>query len=271
MTPPGDDEPTESPAASESSATADAPVTGDAPPDDARFTDPRDPPRSSRAEAALIAAAVTIATALTIGWAFHPDRAGAASMLIAIGAVYAPGAVLTLLWLRRRGELRSSLLPMAGDLTAGAVIAALLYGAAMGANLLLTPPGSPRSAWILRLYLQLGDPEAMGRVVVAGVVFVIAALEEIVWRGLAMRALESPLGSLRAWLLSSVLYAAAHLPTLFLLGDPVAGPNPLIVMAAMGCGLVWGWIVLRWGRLTPAVFAHAFFSWAVVSFPIWRP
>jgi hypothetical protein len=34
---------------------------------------------------------------------------------------------------------------------------------------------------------------------------------------------------------------------------------------------VWGRVVHRTGRLAPAVFAHAFFSWAIVSFPIWRP
>lgn len=238
---------------------------------DARFTDPREPARSTAGEAALIAAGVTAATTLTIAWAFHPDRAGAAGMLFALGAVYGPGAALTLWWLRRRGELRAALRPLGGDLTLGAVIAALLYGAAMGAQLLIAPAGSPRQAWILRLYLQLGDPEAMGRVLVGGVVFGIAALEELVWRGLAMRAMEGPMGPLRAWLLSSVLYAVAHLPTVFLLGDPAAGPNPLVVMAALGCGLVWGRMVLRWGRLTPAVFAHAFFSWAIVSFPIWRP
>jgi len=43
------------------------------------------------------------------------------------------------------------------------------------------------------------------------------------------------------------------------------------VGAALGCGLVWGRLVLLKGRLAPAVFAHAFFSWGVASFPIWRP
>jgi membrane protease YdiL (CAAX protease family) len=240
-------------------------------PGEGRTTDPREPPRASARDAKLIVAAVAIATTMAVAFAFGPARAGSPWMLVAIGAVYVPGAAATGLWLRRRGELRASLHPAAGDLTVGAVLAALMYGAAMGATLLLTPHGSPREAWILRIYLQLGDPEATGRVIVGGVVFVIAALEEIVWRGLVMRAIEGPLGSLRAWLLSSALYAAAHLPTLYLLGDPQAGPNPLIVAAALGCGLVWGRIVHRLGRLPPAVFAHAFFSWAIVSFPIWRP
>ncbi len=73
---------------------------------------------------------------------------------------------------------------------------------------------------------------------VGALVFLIAALEEIVWRGLVLRALEGPLDKVAAWLLSSALFAAAHAPTLFLLADPVAGPNPLLVAAGFGCSIV---------------------------------
>jgi hypothetical protein len=234
-------------------------------------TDPRRPPQASSREAGLIAAGVTAATALAIAFAFHPARAGSPWMLVIIGALYAATGAATVMWLRRRGELRASLRPAYGDLTAGALMAALLYGAAMGATLLLAPRGSPREAWIMRIYLQLGDPATDARILVGGVVFVIAALEELVWRGLVMRALAGPLGRNRAWVVSSVLYAAAHAPAVFLLADPTAGLNPLLVGAAFGCGMVWGRVVLRLGRLTPALFAHALFSWAIVNFPLWHP
>ncbi|AUX47228.1 hypothetical protein SOCE26_087400 [Sorangium cellulosum] len=233
--------------------------------------DPREPPRASRREAALIAAAAVAGTALVAAFAFDPARGGSSAMLAAPGALYTVLAVFALAWLRRRGELRAALRPRSGDLARGAFVAAALYGLAMAVQLTLAPRGSPREAWILRLYLQLGDPSADARVFVGAAVFVIAALEEVVWRGLVMRALEGPLGPTAAWLLSSALFAAAHLPTLFLLGDPFAGPNPLLVAAGLGCSLVWGRVVHRTGRLPPAIFAHAFFSWAIVSFPIWRP
>ncbi|WP_437853234.1 CPBP family intramembrane glutamic endopeptidase [Sorangium sp. So ce363] len=238
---------------------------------DPRAIDPRDPPRSSRREAALIAASVTACVALAVSFAFDPGRAGAPAMLAALCALYAVLTAITVMWLRRRGELRAALRPLSGDLARGALVAAGLYGLAMAVQLLLAPRGSPREAWVLRLYLQLGDPSADARVFVGALVFVIAALEEIVWRGLVLRALEGPLDRGAAWLLSSALFAAAHAPTLFLLGDPVAGPNPLLVAAGFGCSIVWGRVVHRTGRLAPAVFAHAFFSWAIVSFPIWRP
>ncbi|HSN98209.1 MAG TPA: CPBP family intramembrane glutamic endopeptidase [Candidatus Nanopelagicales bacterium] len=238
---------------------------------EARLTDPREPPRATRAEALLIAAGVTVATAAGNAWAFSPSRAGAADTLSSLAAVYVPAAALTALWLRRRGELRSMLRPLGGDLALGFLIAALLYAAALGASLLFMPHGSAREAWILRFYLHLGGPEEVGRVAVGGAVFVIAALEEVVWRGLAMRALAGPFGAVGAWLPSAALYGAAHLPTAVLLGGPEAGLNPLLPLAALGCGLVWGRLLLLKGRLVPALFAHAFFSWAVASFPIWRP
>jgi membrane protease YdiL (CAAX protease family) len=123
----------------------------------------------------------------------------------------------------------------------------------------------------MRLYLQIGDPDAEGQVLVGASVFLIGALEEVTWRGLVLRELAIPGGETRAWLLSTALYMAAHLPTLFLLSDPRAGLNPLLVMASLGCGLVWGRIAIRADRLVPAIFAHALFSWAIVEFPVWRP
>jgi membrane protease YdiL (CAAX protease family) len=250
------------------------PLAASAPPSappEPRAGGPREPPRTSRRQAALIAGGATLGTALAISFAFAPARAGTPAMLAALAALYATLSAVTVLWLRRRGELRAALGPRSGDLARGAFVAALLYGVAMAVQLALTPRGSPREAWIMRLYFQLGDPSADARVFAGALVFVIAALEEIVWRGLVMRALEGPLGRVSAWLLSSALFAAAPLPTVFLLGDPVAGPNPLVVAAGFGCSIVWGRVVHRTGRLPPAVFAHAFFSWAIVSFPIWRP
>jgi uncharacterized protein len=241
------------------------------PPREALSTDPREPARSSRGEAALIAGLVTAATALAVAHAFGPERAGNLDLLASMGVVYVALTAVTVLWLRRRGELRATLRPLSGDLARGAFVAALLYGVAMAGHQAVTGRGSPREGWILRVYLQLGDPAADARVFLGAAVFVLAAMEEVVWRGFVMRALEGPLGRQGGLLLSSALFAAAHLPTMFLLRDPAAGLNPLIVAAGFGCSMVWGRLFQRAERLAPAVFAHAFFTWAIVSFPIWRP
>jgi membrane protease YdiL (CAAX protease family) len=222
-------------------------------------------------EAVALAIGVSLATAVAIRYAFSPEHAGALSMLVAPGLLYAIFTVVACIRLSLWGELRTRFLPASGDLTLGAATAGLLYGLAHLVKHVLTPHASLREAWILRLYLQLGDPEAHGRELFAGAVVLVAALEEITWRGLVMRSLQAAYGLRRALLISSLLFGAAHLPTLFVLADPVAGPNPLIVLGALGCSLVWGGIFARTSRLVPAIFAHVLFSVAVVEFPIWRP
>jgi hypothetical protein len=103
------------------------------------------------------------------------------------------------------------------------------------------------------------------------VVVVVAALEEISWRGYVYPILEERLGTRRAWPATAFLYALAHVPTMFLLKDPFAGPNPLVVIAALGCGLVWGLVVARTGRLPVAIISHVLFTLAIaIHFPLWR-
>ncbi len=239
---------------------------------DAEGSAPVVPPRlSSLGEAISTSVGVTLATAIVMTFAFDPRRAGTPAILIAIGLLYALIGAFTLRRLDQRGELQRRFRPAGGDLTLGAFVAGVLYGCAHLVNQTIAAHGSIREAWILRVYLQVGDPDAPFRVLVGAAVFVVAALEELVWRGLVMRALEAVHGPRRALAITSLLFATAHLPTLYLLGDPTAGPNPLIVLAALGCGTVWGLVYLRTNRLIPALFAHALFTWAVVEFPIWRP
>lgn len=227
------------------------------------------PPNRGRAtrEALLITVVVSIATAAAIRYAFAPAQAGRREMLMAMGGVYLIALPIALARMARRGELRSLFRPAPGDVAFAAIVAGCLYGLAHVVARFAAGPGSPREAWLMRLYLQIGEPEARFRGVA---VLVIAALEEIVWRGLVMRELQATMGYLRALALSSVLFAAAHAPTLLSQADPRAGPNPLIVLAGLGCSVVWGGMFLRARRLVPAVLAHALFSWAIVEFPIWR-
>ena len=101
---------------------------------------------------------------------------------------------------------------------------------------------------------------------------VIAVAEELVWRGLVMGLLEEMMGSRRAWVWQAVLYALAHAPTAWALRDPVAGANPVVIVAALGCGLVWGGMARRFERLLPVVISHVLFDWVVVMmFRLWGP
>jgi membrane protease YdiL (CAAX protease family) len=83
--------------------------------------------------------------------------------------------------------------------------------------------------------------------------------------------LEQKVGPRRAWPLTAALQAVAYGATIYQLRDPFAGPNPLVVIAVLGCGLVWGFVVARTRRLPIAVLSHALFAWAVlVQFPLFR-
>jgi uncharacterized protein len=228
-----------------------------------RFTSPR--------EALAIAAAVTLASGLVTTYAFDPRRDGTSATVLAFGLLYALLGAFTLRRFDRRRELGIRLRPAGGDFALGALVAGALYGLAHIVEQTVATHGSIREAWIMRVYLQVGDPEAPGRAALSGVVFVVGVLEELVWRGLVMRSLEEAYASRRALVLTSLLYGLANAPTLFLLGDPSAGLNPLIVIAAVGCGTIWGLVYLRTRRLVPALFAHALFSWAIYEFPLWRP
>ena len=213
----------------------------------------------------LVAAAVTIA--------MQQGMSGSPFALLVLALPYAVLAALGILYLRREGTLAEKLRPKSGDLTFGALVTVMLFFGAIAGRKFLAPHGSVREAWVVRVYLQIGDPELMQeRVLAASLAIVaVAILEEVAWRGLIYALVEERLGTRRAWPVTAVLYAAAHVPTIVLLRDPYAGPNPLIVLAALGCGLVWGLIVARTGQLPVAIFSHAFFTWCVaVQFPLWR-
>ena len=103
-------------------------------------------------------------------------------------------------------------------------------------------------------------------------IVVLAVAEEIVWRGLVTSLLAELVGTQRAWVYAAVLYALAQVPTLWALADPVAGLNPVLPVAALASGLVWGFMARRFGRLLPGIFSHVLFDWTVLMmFRLWGP
>jgi membrane protease YdiL (CAAX protease family) len=219
-----------------------------------------------------VAVVVAIATS-AIGLAMRPEGSGSWQMLAVLGAPYGVMSALALWRMRSRGEIGALLRPRSGDLTYGAVAAATLFFAALLGRMALASHGTGREGWLVRIYLQIGNPEALQRrfviVIVALVLF--ATLEEITWRGYVYGALKDRLGSRKAWPLAAVLYAGSYAPTIVLLRDPFAGLNPLVVVCALVCGLVWGLLAASTARLPVAIFSHALFLWVVVcQFPLWR-
>lgn len=218
-----------------------------------------------------IAAAAFVALAMFVG--MRPSVAGSPMVLFAPLVPYLALSTAAVLQMRRDGTVSSKLRPRSGDLSFGALAAAMLYFGAVAGRELFSPRGSVREAWVARIYRQVGiSPELSNHhvVVISIAIILVAALEEISWRGFVFSLLEERLGTRIAWPATALLYAAAHLPTVMLLTEPFAPPNPLVVLTALGCGLVWGLIVARTGRLPVAILSHVLFTWGViVVFPIW--
>lgn len=206
-------------------------------------------------------------------FAFSAERSGTVAFwALALGPEVLLAVVATI-WARREDLLREWLAPRWGDFTRGILGAVGLFLAAWGVTRVIAPVGSPREIWLVSLYGQIGDPralEAHGPAVAAAII-VAAFVEELVWRGAVTQLLAERVGSRYAWLWAAGLYALALAPTAWALGGP-GGLNPLLVVAALGGGLVWGGMARAFGELGPSILAHAFFDWAVLMmFPLWGP
>jgi len=218
-----------------------------------------------------IIAIITLVVAVSTHFGFQLERAGTVSFWV---FAVAPTAVLAIVAGARAytdGQLASWMRPVWGDFTRGLVGAALVFGAAYAFARFFQ--GTPRESWLARLYLQFGDPKLLREhaTVFLPAIICAAVAEELVWRGLVTSLLAETIGSRWAWAWASAPYAIAHAPTLWALKDPEAGYNPVLPMAALGAGFVWGAMVRRFdGRLVPAMIAHAMFDWVVVfTFRLW--
>jgi membrane protease YdiL (CAAX protease family) len=209
-----------------------------------------------------LVAIVVVVAATANALAFRDALAGTPAFFAYLVVAYLGLALLALRHFWEEGTLLERLTPRGGDVAMGAVSAMLLWLASWAARVSLTPIGTPRQAWLYRVYLQLGDPERVQKSawLTAALLF-LAIAEEIVWRGLVLDRVTERVGSRRGWMVTTLLYALALVPTSFLLRDPVAGWNPLLPIAAVGAGLVWGFLSARVGRLTPVFVSHMAFTY----------
>jgi membrane protease YdiL (CAAX protease family) len=244
-------------------------------PDAKARTEPDDNPSALSAYSRLLVpVGITAALAYTVQIAFALERAGTKGFWLWAAVPSVVVAAFGLWRAHADGELADWMKPVWGDPTRGIASAALLVGAALAFVHVVTPVGSPRESWVARLYLQFGDPAALREhgVEVGLALVVVATAEEIVWRGLVTRLIAEVVGSRTAWIWAAVLYALSLLPTITQLRDPVAGPNPVLVVAALALGLVWGLMARLFGRLTPGILSHVAFDWCVIMmFRLWGP
>jgi uncharacterized protein len=229
---------------------------------------------SRQAGPAFVALAV-VAVAVASGVAFAPQCSGRARFWLLAGGPSVLLAAVGAVWAHREQLLREWITPRWGDFTRGVVAAVLMVGVSWAFTRIVLPVGSPREIWIVTLYGQIGDPRRLqaNAPLVGAVIVVCAVAEEILWRGAVTQLLADRVGTRTAWVWAAVLYAVAYVPTAWSLRAGGTGSlDPLLSVAALGAGLLWGAMARAWGRLVPGMIAHVFFNWAVVMmFPLWGP
>lgn len=229
-------------------------------------------PSAVRNLALLVAIVLSVGACSYVG--FQEKYAGSPTFVLVVAAPTVLFAAVGLYFAHRDGVLGDLLRVRGGDFSRGFIATAVVFAGAWGFTRFFAPVGSDRESWLARLYLQLGAPSMLrARVGSVVAVFIVTALsEEILWRGLVPSLVEERVGSRRAWMVSAGLYALAHLPVAWALRVGDAGLNPVIPLAALGCGLVWGGMARRFGRLWPGIFSHILFDWAaVMMFRFWGP
>jgi membrane protease YdiL (CAAX protease family) len=222
------------------------------------------------AAAAFVTVAV-VASAASSFVAFSRDRSATVAFWILAGGPTVLLAAVAAVWAKSEDYLWEWLAPKWGDFSRGLLGAAGLFGVAWAFARAVTPVGSPREIWLVSLYSQIGDPRVLQlhAPAVGAAIAVVALAEELLWRGTVTQLIAERMGSRSAWVWSAALYALVYVPTMWALRTG-AGINPLLVVAALAGGLLWGGMARAFGRLAPSILAHALFDWTVLMmFPLW--
>jgi len=89
--------------------------------------------------------------------------------------------------------------------------------------------------------------------------FVIGPGEEIYWRGFIQNFLSNKFGENKGYIISVLLYAGVHIIT----------GNIMLVIAALVCGIYWGWLYKKEKSLLPVIISHAIWDLTIfVIFPL---
>ena len=90
-------------------------------------------------------------------------------------------------------------------------------------------------------------------------IFPITLGEEFFWRGLIQKKLSNNFGSLKGYLITSVIYSGVHIWSF----------NVMLILAALVAGLWWGYIFKKTNNLVIVLVSHAIWSLSIfVLFPV---
>jgi membrane protease YdiL (CAAX protease family) len=84
--------------------------------------------------------------------------------------------------------------------------------------------------------------------------FWIGPAEEVFWRGFVQHRMQTRYGLWNGYVLTAAVYAGIHIWAF----------NFMLLMAALICGLFWGWMFLKYKSVWPGLISHA--VWDLVIF-----
>lgn len=104
------------------------------------------------------------------------------------------------------------------------------------------------------IYLFKGDASP-ARVILL-MALIIGPGEELFWRGFVQHHLASRYGRLTGFLVAAIVYSTVHIAT----------GNFILVMAALVCGLFWGWLYYKYNSMLTNMLSHTI--WDIVVFVV---
>ncbi|EKQ55801.1 MULTISPECIES: type II CAAX endopeptidase family protein [unclassified Clostridium] len=139
----------------------------------------------------------------------------------------------------------------------GIISAIILYFVFYGGNIISGYLFPFKDAQISSVYSN----RAQGNSLLIGtlLLFIIGPGEEIYWRGFIQNNFAKKFGENKGYIFATLLYAGVHIITF----------NFMLVIAALVCGIYWGWIYKKEKSLIPIIISHAIWDFTVfVLFPL---
>ncbi|MEY8001249.1 lysostaphin resistance A-like protein [Clostridium sp. Mt-5] len=143
------------------------------------------------------------------------------------------------------------------DILLGILSAIVLYAIFYFGNIISGYLFSFKDTEILSVYNNKAQGDL--KLISALLLFLIGPGEEIYWRGFIQSTLAKILGENKGYVLSALLYSLVHVIT----------GNFMLVLAALVCGLYWGWLYKKRQSLIPVIISHALWDFTIfVLFPL---
>lgn len=139
-----------------------------------------------------------------------------------------------------------------GYITVGVISAVILYIVFFTGDIIskLILPFADKQIVGVYNNKSLLDPKIIGLLLF----LIIGPAEEIFWRGFVQDVLAEKLGDNKGWVAASLIYGGVH----------IFAMNFMLFMAALICGLFWGWIFKKYKSVWPGLISHAL--WDLVIF-----